>query len=98
MALPILFWVTSVFFAVALYLSYKLSREVKGEHYWIFFSVAIIGFAITHVATVPNLFGLDTNTLDTLHELGEIIGAFALAYASYGLYTSLKHIRKRLAG
>jgi hypothetical protein len=98
MALPILFWITTLFFVVAFYLSYKLSREVKGEHYWIFFSVAIIGFATTHFSTVPNLFGLDADALDTLHELGEIIGAFALAYASYGLYASLKHIRKRLAG
>ncbi len=97
MALPLLFWVTTLFFVVALYLTFKLSREVKGEHYWIFFSVGIIGFAITHFATVPGLLGLSADTLDTLHELGEIVGAFALAYASYGLYSSLKHIRKRLA-
>lgn len=95
--IPLLFWVTTLFFGVALYLTFKLSQEVKGEHYWIFFSIAVIGFAITHVATVPNLFGLEADTLDTIHELGEIVGAFALAYASFGLYSSLKHIRKRLA-
>ncbi len=97
MALPILFWVTTLFFGVALYLSIKLSREVKGEHYWIFFSISIIGFAMTHFAMTPGLLGLNPTTLETIHEAGEIIGAFAIAYASYGLYTSLKHIRKRMA-
>ncbi len=97
MALPILFWITALFFVAALYFSFKLAREVKGEHYWLFFSFSILGFAITHFATIPNLLGLDSVTLDTLHEVGEIVGAFALAYASFGLYSSLKKVRKRLA-
>lgn len=96
--LPVLFWITTLFFGAALFLTLKLSREIKGEHYWIFFSIAVIGFATTHFATVPGFLGLESSVLDTLHELGEIIGAFSLAYASYGLYSSLKHVRKRLAG
>jgi len=94
----VLFSVSTLFFLAAVYFSFRLSREVEGEPYWAFFIIAALGFGLAHsVSSSVVSFPLDDQTLFVLHEGGEIIGAFSLAYACYGLYSAMKKIRQKLS-
>ena len=81
---------STIFIIAAIFFSIMLSRETKGEKYWIFFVFSALGFGLSHLSGKlgQNFFGLQ--------EAGEIIGAFSLAYACYGLYTSMKKIREKV--
>lgn len=84
---------STFFFIAAIIFSFKLSRETGGEKYWVFFLISAIAFGIAHlVRQVPNFF-LGNNVF-LIAESSEIIGAFSLAYACYGLWTSMKKIRE----
>jgi hypothetical protein len=88
---------SSIFFVAAILFSCKLSRETKGEKYWFFFVVSALGFGLSHLAAKGFLFGFSFEHSFIVHELGEIIGAFSLAYATFGLYSSMKKIRERMS-
>lgn len=81
---------SSVFFLAAVYFSAMLSRETKGEKYWFFFLIAAVAFGAVHVVSKMAFLGLD------LQEILEIIGAFSLAYACFGLYDSMRKFRKKM--
>lgn len=96
--LGILVLIGSLGFAVALYYAYMLSEETGNERYWFGFVIAALGLGIHQWIKIPwelGLFGLDTVYL-AISELGEIAGGIALAYASYGLYTAMRTIRKKM--
>ena len=86
----VMVFLSTIFIIAAIFFSLKLSRETKGEKYWIFFVFSALGFGLSHLSGKlgQNFFGLQ--------EAGEITGAFSLAYACYGLYTSMKRIREKV--
>ncbi len=88
---------SSIFFIAAVFFSYKLSKETKGEKYWIFFMVSAVSFGLSHLAAKGFLFGIPLESLFVVRELGEIVGAFSLAYATFGLYSSMKKIRNKMS-
>ena len=88
---------STVFFLAAIFFSYKLSKETGGEKYWVFFVIAAISFSVAHIANKGSLFGFSSETLFVIREIGEIVGAFSMAYAAFGLYSSMKKIREEMS-
>lgn len=88
--------VSTLAFLVALYFSFRLSRETRGEKYWVFFFIAAVGFLVGHLAS-KGFLGLEGSALFVLAEGGEIVGALSLAYATYGLYAAMCRIRREMA-
>lgn len=89
--------VSTIFFLAAIFFSYKLSKETGGEKYWVFFVIAVISFGVAHIANKGFLFGFSSETLFVVREMGEIVGAFSMAYATFGLYRSMKRIREEMS-
>ncbi len=89
--------ISTLFFLAAIFFSYKLSKEIGGEKYWIFFVIAAISFSVAHLATKGFLLNLSSETFFVIREVGEIAGAFSLAYATFGLYSSMKKIREKIS-
>ena len=83
--------ITSLFFLAAIFFSYKLAKESRGEKYWLFFALAAVMLSLPHFLKLEffkNFFS--EPFLAFFKESGELIGAFSFAYASYGLYSSMK--------
>jgi len=95
----LLFWPASIAFVVAIYFTYKLAKETKWEKYWIFFLISALAMGIYHFTIeIPGELGyVSSNIYYTAREVSEAIWAFGLAYASYGIYKSMKTIRKKLS-
>lgn len=91
----ILVILSTLSFLAAIFFSYRLSQETKGEKYWVFFIIAAFGFGLAHLASKNILPVLSIGDSFILQEIGEIIGAFSLAYATFGLYSSMKKIREK---
>ena len=99
MAVEVLAGIGVVFSILAVFFSYKLSREVRGEHYWVFYAIAAIAFGLAQASDALVLLSdFEIQGIQTLHYLGMTIGLFSLAYASYGLQSSMERVRKRLSG
>ena len=81
---------STLFMLAAIYYSALLSKETKGEKYWVFFLIAALAFGVLHI-----LSKLGTETAAP-REIAEIVGAFSLAYACFGLYTSMKKFRQKV--
>ncbi|MBI4361316.1 hypothetical protein HY572_06110 [Candidatus Micrarchaeota archaeon] len=87
----------SLGFLAAVYYTYRLSQETKGEKYWTFFLVAALALAMPYWLSVPHDLNLiPTGTTTAIGEVAAIAGALSLAYASHGLYQTMKRIRKRV--
>ncbi|GEM_PF-3490623 len=89
--------ISTVFFLGAIFFSYKLSKESGGEKYWVFLVIASASFGLAHLAAKGFLLNLSSETFFVVREIGEIVGAFSLAYATYGLYSSMKKIREKIS-
>jgi glucose uptake protein GlcU len=86
-----------LFSILALVFSALLSKESKGEKYWVFFTIAAIGFFASSIAR--NEFfsnSISMETISLIQEIGMIIGSFSFAYAAFGLYRSMKKIREKI--
>ncbi len=87
----------SLGFLAAVYYTYRLSQETRGEKYWAFFLVAALALGLPYWLAIPHDLGLVSHPIATgLGELAAIAGALSLAYASHGLYKTMKRIRKRV--
>ncbi len=96
MALEIILTIISTLFSLgAIYYSFMLSKETSGAKYWIFFLIASVMFGIAHLAS-KDFMGFSSETQFVVKEVAEIAGAFSLAYATYGLYSSMKKIREKI--
>jgi len=89
--------ISTVFFLAAIFFSYKLSKETGGEKYWIFFVIAAIGFSVADLASIGFFLNISSEAFFAIREIGEIVGAFSLAYATFGLYSSMKKIREKMS-
>ncbi len=97
--LSLLFWPASIAFIIAIYFTYKLAKETRWEKYWIFFLFSALAMGIYHfMVEIPWELGYISNNIYYIaREISEVIWAFGLAYASYGIYKSMKIIRKKLS-
>lgn len=87
----------SLGFLVAVYYTYRLSQETKGEKYWSYFLIAALLFGFHYWAELPLVLGLISKATQTLLvEFAAILGALSLAHASRGLYRTLRRIRQRV--
>lgn len=87
----------SLGFLAAVYYTYRLSQETKGEKYWTFFLVAAATLGLPYWLSIPHDLNLISGeSLTLIGELAAIVGALSLAYASHGLYKTMKRIRKRV--
>lgn len=96
MALEIILTIISTLFSLgAIYYSFMLSKETSGAKYWVFFLVAALMFAVAHLAS-KDFLGIASETQFVVKEVAEITGMFSLAYATFGLYSSMKKIREKI--
>ncbi len=87
----------SLGFLVAIYFAYKLWRETRGERYWPYFLVSAVALGVREWAVIPvDLHLISRSTGILIVEASAIVGGLAFAYASYGLYASMKRIREHL--
>ena len=89
---------SGVFLLGAIVFSFLLSRESGGEKYWVFFLLSAIGFAVSHFASVGFFVFLPSDSESFVARVGQLVGAFSFAYACFGLFASMKKIRKKMSG
>ena len=90
--------ISTISFIAALYFAYMLSKETKGEKYWVLFLISAVAFTISHILRHPELpVFFSESAREVLIEIMEVAGAFSFAYACYGLYSSMKRIRKKIS-
>jgi len=90
-------FLSSIIFLIAVYFSFKLSKETKHEKYWLFLALGFFIFAIHHWMMIPwSLDLINQNIKENIEHLSSIIGASFIAYATYGLYNSMKSIKKKI--
>ena len=97
LTLNILAIVASITFLIAVYFAYKLSKETKHEKYWVVLAIGFLIFAIHHWIMVPGILGkFNENLIEIIEHSSSIIAALLIAYATYGLYNSMKIIKKKI--
>jgi hypothetical protein len=88
--------VSSLVFLIGVYFAFKLSKETRHEKYWLYFVLGFFIFAIHHWMMIPLNFGLSNEIQEIIEHTTSIIGALFIGYATFGLYNSMRKIRKRL--
>jgi len=82
---------------LAVYFSFKLSRETKHERYWLSLSLGLFIFAVHHWLMIPSLWGnLSEDTIEIVENITSILGGILIAYSTYGLYTSIKKVKQKV--
>jgi uncharacterized membrane protein YagU involved in acid resistance len=95
--LEILIFLASFIFLIAVYFSFKLSKETHHEKYWLSMAVGFLVFAIHHWMMIPLSFGLLPEAVErVIEQVSSIVGSILFAYATHGLYVSMKEINKKL--
>lgn len=95
--LEILIILASIAFLVAVYFSFKLSKETRHEKYWLALAVGFFIFAIHHWMMIPWTFGfIPESAGHIIEQISSITGALLFAYATHGLYSSMREIKKKL--
>ena len=94
--LEILIFLASLIFLIAIYYSFKLSKETHHEKYWLALALGFLVFAIHHWIEIPLSFGLLSEGVErVIEQVSSIIGSALFAYATHGLYISMKEINQR---
>lgn len=87
----------SIGFVAAIYFTLKLSRETGNERYWVALVVTALSFGIHQWFMVFNFYNIvEMEYAMAVEGVTGLVGAFSFAYATYGLYASIKRVRKRL--
>ena len=95
--LEILVFFASFIFLIAVYFSFKLSKETHHEKYWLALAIGFFIFAVHHWLEIPADFGIISEEKERIIEqFSSIIGSILFAYATHGLYTSMREINKKL--
>ncbi len=90
-------WLSLAAFGVAAYFAYRLLGETRGERYWPWIFVAVLAMAAHHATEIPWRSGLISHEVhEAFQKITEVASALALAYATYGLYRSMRSIREKL--
>lgn len=89
--------VVSVSFLIAVYFCIRLSQETRHERYWLALAIGAFMQALHHWLSLPWHFHLISESLlYWAYQLTALIGALFLAYAVYGLYSSMREIRRKI--
>jgi uncharacterized membrane protein YagU involved in acid resistance len=89
--------ISSIIFLIAVYYSFKLSKETKHEKYWLLLAFGFFVFAIHHWMMIPWSFDLAyEESKEMIENISSIIGALLIGYATFGLYSSMKKVRSKL--
>jgi uncharacterized membrane protein YagU involved in acid resistance len=95
--LEILIFLASFIFLIAVYFSFKLSKATHHEKYWLAMAIGFLVFAIHHWMMIPLTFGLLPEGMErVIEQVSSIVGSSLFAYATHGLYRSIKEINKKL--
>ncbi|HZX44306.1 MAG TPA: hypothetical protein VFF28_01345 [Candidatus Nanoarchaeia archaeon] len=87
----------SVALLLAVYFSYKLSRETKHERYWLLLSLGLFIFAVHHwFMIIFQLGNIPFFILELLEYLTSIVAGILIAYSTYGLYKSMRAVNQRV--
>ena len=74
-----------------------LSRETHHEKYWLALAIGFLVFAVHHWMMIPLSFGFLPESMERIIEqVSSIVGSVLFAYATHGLYVSMKEINKKL--
>ena len=94
--LEVLIFIASIMFLIAVYFSFRLSLETKHEKYWLALATGFLVFAIHHWMEIPLSFGLLGEGIErVIEQVSSIVGSILFAYATHGLYTSMKEINEK---
>ncbi|MFH1211158.1 MAG: hypothetical protein V1645_04575 [archaeon] len=95
--LKVLAFLASVVFLVAVYYSFKLSKETRHERYWLLLALGFFVFAIHHWTILLGFYGAISESTNLLVEqVSSIVGALLIAYSTYGLFVSMRRVREKL--
>lgn len=95
--LEVLIFLASFIFLIAVYFSFMLSRETHHEKYWLALAIGFLVFAVHHWMMIPLSFGFLPESMERIIEqVSSIVGSVLFAYATHGLYVSMKEINKKL--
>ncbi len=81
---------------VAVYFAYKLYKETDRAWYWLSLLLSAFLFALAQWITIVFPGGPRFALLGILSESGDIIATLLLAVSCYGIYKTMKDIRKRV--
>ena len=89
----IVHFLSIIFFLAATLITANLYRELKNEKYWIGLPLGVLFFFLHEISeTLQQLYSLEI--FDIIAELSEVIGAFLIMYACFGLRNVLKNVNK----
>jgi hypothetical protein len=81
---------------VAVFFAFKLYRETDGAWYWLSLLLSAFFFALGQVINIVPPVGPRFALAGILNEGSNIIGTLLLAVSCYGIYRTMKDIRKRV--
>ena len=84
-------------FLVALFFAIKLYRETDRGWYWLTLVLSALFFGIAHWTLILFPFSfVGFEFLALIQESSEIIASLLFALSCYGMYSTMKRIRKRI--
>lgn len=88
--------VAAVSAAGAVIFAFKLYNETDRGWYWLtlFLSILLVSLSQWLVILIPRVHGLEVFGL--IRDLADIAGIFLFAVSCYGIYKTMKDIRKRV--
>ncbi len=81
---------------VAVFFAFKLYRETDGAWYWLSLLLSALFFALGQAIKIVAPGGPRFALFGILNESGDIIATLLLAVSCYGIYKTMKDIRKRV--
>lgn len=81
---------------VAVYFAYKLYKETDRAWYWLSLLLSAFFFALAQWINIVFPGGPRFALLGILSESGDIVATLLLAVSCYGIYKTMKDIRKRV--
>jgi len=81
---------------VAVYFAYKLFKETDRAWYWLSLLMSAFFFALAQWIQIVFPGGPRFAVLGILSEMGNIVATLLLAVSCYGIYKTMKDIRKRV--
>jgi len=90
--------VAALGFILAVYFAFKLYRETDRGWYWLSLVLSAVFFAVPQWLTfVFPFMGLRFNpAFPIITEVGDIAAGLLFTLSCYGMYTTMKHIRKKV--
>ncbi|MHA1983917.1 MAG: hypothetical protein ACW967_06150 [Candidatus Hodarchaeales archaeon] len=88
-------FLSTIFFLAATIIVVSLYKELKGEKYWIGLPLGMFFFFLHEILETLEQF-YQLNIYDIGAELSEVVGAFFIMYASFGLRNILLNVKKTM--